>query len=62
MTLYRYFWKNNPARARLKGRICRLLACGKRNTVLIEFMDNGERQYTNRRALRKVHPTCEAQV
>ena len=52
--LYRYAWGNNPVRAKLKGRHCRLLGCGTRNTVLIEFVDNGERQVTSRRALRKV--------
>jgi hypothetical protein len=56
MTLYRYAWGNNPVRARMKGRICRLLGSGKRNTVLIEFLDDGEQQITSRRALRKVKP------
>jgi len=51
--LYTYSWGNNPVRAKLKGRTCRLLGCGTRNTVLIEFLDNGEHQYTSRRALRK---------
>jgi hypothetical protein len=52
--LYRYAWGNNPVRAKLKDRICRALAFGKRNTVLVEFTDNGERQVTSRRALRKL--------
>ena len=53
MKLYRFAWGNNPVRAKMKNRVCRLLACGKLNRVLVEFVDNGERQYTNRRALRK---------
>lgn len=51
--LYRYSWGNNEKRATYKGRQCRLLVSGKRNTVLIEFTDNGERTTTSRRALRK---------
>ena len=38
---YRYAWGNNPVRAALKGRECRLLATGTRNTVLIEMCNTG---------------------
>lgn len=50
---YTYAWGNNPRRALFKGMRCKLLASGKRNTVLIEF-ENGEKMTTSRRALRKV--------
>jgi len=50
---YLYSWANNPVRAALKGRKCKLLATGTRNTVLIEMCDTGERVTTSRRALRK---------
>ena len=50
---YRYTWGNNPKRAQMKGRICRLLASGKKGSVMIEF-ENGQREITSRRALRKV--------
>ena len=39
--LYKYFWGNNPVRKKLKGRECIALAFGKRNSVLIKFIDNG---------------------
>ena len=55
MTTYFYAWGNNPVRAALKGRKCKLLATGTRNTVLIEMCDTGERVTTSRRALRKTN-------
>lgn len=53
---YVYVWGNNTVRARLKGRRCRVLARGGRNTVLVEF-DNGERVTTSRRAIRRLKET-----
>lgn len=53
--LYRYAWGNNPVRAKMKGRICRVLKSGAMNTVLIEFLDTGERTTTSHRALRRVN-------
>ena len=50
---HRYSWKNNPVRASLYGKACRILACGTRGTVAVEF-ENGERMYVSRRALRKI--------
>ena len=52
--LHRYVWGNNPKRAKLKGRICRKMCAGSMNSVLIEFMDNGELVNTSIRALRKI--------
>jgi len=52
--LYCYAWGNNPVRAKLKGRICRVIARGKMNTVMIEFIDIGERVTTSRNALRRM--------
>jgi len=54
MTTYRYAWGNNPVRAKLKGRLCRLLVVGGKGTVLIQMLDTGEKMYTARRALRRV--------
>ena len=54
VTVYKYAWGNNPVRAALKGRKCKLIATGTRNTVLIEMADTGERVTTSRRALRKL--------
>lgn len=50
--VYRYAWGNNPRRAELKGRLCRVDARGRMNTVLVRFLDTGERVTTSRRALR----------
>ena len=50
---YRYAWGNNPLRASLKGRRCRIFAVASRNSVGVEFED-GFRVVTSRRALRKV--------
>lgn len=55
--LYEYAWGNNPVRAALKGRVCRVVARGGRgskNTVLVEFVDTGERVSTSLRALRRL--------
>ena len=50
--VYRYAWGNNERRAALKGRECVIEASGRMNTVLVRFLDNGERVTTSRRALR----------
>lgn len=45
-------WKNNPVRAKLFGKRCRIVHAGSTmRSVLIEFED-GERVITSRRALR----------
>lgn len=49
---YRYAWGNNPVRAKLKGKRCRLLANGTMGSVAAEFED-GTKIVTSRRALRK---------
>lgn len=52
MTTMRYTWGNNPRRAELKDRLCVVEATGRMNTVLVRFLDTGERVTTSRRALR----------
>ena len=52
--IYVYAWGNNPRRLELRGRRCRILAQGRMSTVLIEFLDNGERVTTSSRALRRI--------
>ncbi len=45
-----YRWKNNPKRAHLVGKHCRVIAHGSSmHSVLLEFED-GERVITSRRA------------
>jgi len=50
---YVYAWKNNETRAKLYGRLCRVVARGKMNSILIEF-ENGEQVVTSRNAIRRV--------
>lgn len=52
-TLYVYVWGNNSRRAQLKGRACRVVARGGMNSVLVEFVDTGERVTTSRFAIRR---------
>ena len=52
--IYVYAWGNNARRRELQGRRCRILARGRMSTVLVEFLDNGERVTTSSRALRRV--------
>jgi len=52
---YTYCWANNPKRATLKGRICRMVGRGKMNSCLVEF-ENGQREVISRNAIRKVKP------
>jgi hypothetical protein len=52
--IYVYAWGNNARRRALQGRRCRLIARGRMSTVLVEFLDTGERVTTSSRALRRV--------
>ena len=49
---YRYAWRNNPKRATLYGRRCRLLAVGALGSALVIF-ENGQLEVVSRRALRR---------
>lgn len=48
-----YAWGNNDVRAALKGRVCVVEARGRKSSVLVRFLDTGERVVTSRRALRR---------
>lgn len=50
-THWTYKWGNNETRAEYKGKPCRLLAHGKKNSVLVEFED-GHKMITSRYALK----------
>lgn len=52
--MYKYTWGNNEKRKTMKGRYCKLLKVGRKNSVLIEFCDNGQTEIVSRRALRKI--------
>ncbi len=43
-------WGNNPRRAQLKGRACRIEARGAKGSVLLHFKDTGERVVSSWRA------------
>jgi hypothetical protein len=51
--LYIFRWGNNPQRAEMKGRKCKVLCRGSMNSCGIEFIDNGETACVSRNALRK---------
>jgi hypothetical protein len=48
-----YTWGNNPKRETMKGRRCRVIVHGKKNSCLIEF-ENGQREIISRYAVRPV--------
>lgn len=52
-SLYYFAWGNNEKRASMKGRICKVLARGKKNSILIEFIDNGQQEIVSRNSIRK---------
>jgi len=52
-TCYRYAWANNEKRKTMKGRLCKIISTGKKNTVAVQFLDNGQMEAVSRRALRK---------
>ena len=47
---YIYNWGNNPVRAKLKGKKCRILARGKMNSVVLEF-ESGQQIITSANSL-----------
>ena len=47
-----YSWKNNEKRKTLFGRVCKIIAYGKKNSIQIEF-ENGQREITSRYAVKK---------
>ena len=51
--LYTYRWANNPKRAGMKGRVCRVVRRLAFNSAVIEFVDTGQRDVVSRNALRR---------
>ena len=51
--MYKYIWGNNEKRKTLKDRFCNVLARGKKNSILIEFIDNGQKEVVSRYSVRK---------
>lgn len=52
--LYRYKWGNNSKRKTMKGRFCRILAYGKKNSIMIEFIDNGQQECVSRYSVEEI--------
>lgn len=50
---YYYAWKNNPKRATLHRRHCRVLQRLAANSAIVEF-ENGQREVISRNALKKI--------
>jgi len=50
---YIYNWANNEKRKTMKGRKCIVLARGKKNSCVIQFLDNGQKECVSRNSLRK---------
>jgi len=48
-----YRWGNNVRRDQLKGRRCVVLARGTMSTILVQFLDTGEKVTTSRRAVKR---------
>ena len=48
---YIFNWANNAKRVLMKGRICAVIARGKMNSILIEFIDNNQREIVSRNSL-----------
>jgi hypothetical protein len=49
-----FAWGNNGKRATLKNRPLRIITSGAKQSCLVEFTDNGQREVVSRRSLRKV--------
>ena len=50
--LYKFAWGNNEKRKTMKNRICKVLARGTKNSILIEFVDNRQREIVSRNSVR----------
>lgn len=53
-TVYYYAWGNNSKRETMKGRHCVVLARGKKNSIMISFLDTDQREIVSRNSIRKV--------
>jgi hypothetical protein len=51
--IYYYAWKNNGKRKTMFNRNCKIIAQGTMNSIMIEFLDNGQREIVSRRSIRK---------
>jgi DNA-binding winged helix-turn-helix (wHTH) protein len=54
MKIYKYNWKNNEKRKTLYNRNCTILKFGKKNSILIEFLDNNQREIVSRNSVKLI--------
>ena len=47
----KYRWGNNEKRATMKDRECKIITRGKMGSILIEFLDNGQREIVSWRSV-----------
>lgn len=59
--LYYFAWGNNSKRETMKGRTCRILKHGKKNGIMIEFIDTGQREIVSRNSVRQIKPDAKEQ-
>lgn len=50
--IFIYNWVNNPKRKTMKNRKCKLLKIGRKNSCLIEFLDNNQKEIVSRYSVR----------
>ena len=50
----RYVWKNNEKRKTLYDRVCRIVERLKMNSIVIQFLDNGQIEVVSRYAVRRL--------
>ena len=53
--IYKYVWRNNEKRKTLKGRLCKVITYGAKNSIRIEFLDNSQREIVSRNSIRLAH-------
>jgi len=51
--IYKYTWGNNSKRKTMKSRLCRILAYGKKNSIIIEFLDTGQKECVSRYSVKE---------
>jgi hypothetical protein len=54
LPIYRFAWGNNPKRLTMKNRECIIVARGAKNSCLVEFTDNKQREIISQNAIKFV--------
>ena len=50
-----YYWRVRTRLPERKGTLCRVLARGKMNSCLVEFLEDGYKVITSRNYVKKLH-------